>query len=89
MLDCVQGTILSNPDFKVNIFKNKSYWMVEMLPVAKGLKDFFKSINILIDRKDYSVVSIDMIELTGDNTLISFKNRVINIEIPDATFTVH
>lgn len=89
MLDCVQGAVFSNPDFKIKIFENKTSWMIEMVPVAKGLNDFFKTINILIDKKNYSVTSINMIELSGDNTLIIFKNREINVEIPDATFAVH
>ena len=89
MLDCVQGAVFSNPDFKIKIFENKTSWIIEMAPVAKGLNDFFKTINILIDKKNYSVTSINMIELSGDNTLIIFKNREINIEIPDATFAVH
>ena len=89
MLDCVQGAVFSNPDFKIKIFENKTSWIIEMAPVAKGLNDFFKTINILIDKKNYSVTSINMIELSGDNTLIIFKNREINKEIPDATFAVH
>ena len=52
MLDCVQGAVFSNHDFKIKIFENKTSWMIEMAPVAKGLNDFFKTINILIDKKN-------------------------------------
>lgn len=89
MLDCVQGTVLINPKYKIIIFENKTNWMIEMDPFEKGLKDFFKTINIIIDKKDYSVTSVNMVELTGDNTLIRFKNREVNIEIPDAVFSVN
>ena len=89
IMDCVNGSVFSNPDFNVKIFEGKIQWMIEMKPSSKGLKEFFNAINILIDKNDYSVDSINMIEVSGDNTMVHFKNRVINETIPDETFTVH
>lgn len=86
IVDCVQGTILSNPDFKVKVFENKGSYLVELSPLSKGIKDFFKSINISIDKKDNSVSNIDMEEPSGDNTTIHFLNKEINATLPDALF---
>ncbi|MDN3583543.1 LolA family protein [Mucilaginibacter flavus] len=86
IVDCVQGSILSNPDFKVKVFENKGAYLIELSPVAKGLKDFFKSINISVDKKDNSVSNIDMEEPSGDNTTIHFINKEINATLPDALF---
>lgn len=88
MLDCVQGTALSNPDFATKIFENKGSYFVELSPVSKNLKDYFKTIDIVIDKKDYTVASIDMIENSGDNTFIRFVNREVNTNIPDALFFI-
>ena len=44
--DCVQGTILNNPEFKISIFESDQAYKIEMIPTSKGLKDFFKNINI-------------------------------------------
>lgn len=85
-VDCVQGTVFTNPDFNVKAFENKSQYLVEMIPVTKDMQDFFSAILITVDRKDYSVSSINMIEKGGDNTLISFQNKEINQLIPDAVF---
>ena len=85
-IDCVQGSVFTNPDFNVKAFENKSQYLVEMVPVAKDMQDFFSTILVTIDRKDYSVASINMIEKGGDNTLISFQNKEINQVIPDAVF---
>ena len=85
-IDCVQGTVFTNPDFNVKAFENKSQYLVEMVPVTRDMQDFFSTILVTIDRKDYSVASINMIEKGGDNTLISFQNKVINQVIPDAVF---
>ena len=88
MVDCVQGTALSNPDFKVAAFENASAYLVELSPVAKGMKDYFKNINIVLSKKDYSVNKLEMYELSGDNTIISFINRELNASIADALFII-
>ncbi len=88
-VDCVQGTALSNTDFKFKIFENEKTFLVELTPVAKNLKEYFKNINIIVDKKDYSVSKIDMIELSGDNTMINFINKELNANIPDALFAIH
>lgn len=87
-IDCIQGTALTNNDFNIRVFENSTAYLVEMAPVVKGLKDFFKNINITVIKKDYSVVKIDMIEPGGDNTAISFSNREINSTIPEAIFAI-
>ena len=88
MIDCMQGTTLDNPDFKNRIFENRNAWLVELVPVAKGLKGLFKHINVLVDKKDYMVTSIEMMELSGDNTTIRFMNKELNTNIQDALFII-
>ena len=88
MIDCMQGTALNNPDFKTRIFENKNNSLVELIPVTKGLKELFKNINVVVDKKDFSVISIEMQELSGDNTLIRFTNKELNATIPDSLFTI-
>ena len=88
-VDCVQGTMLTNPDFKIKVFENNKAYLIEMTPSAKGLKDYFKNIHVIIDKTDYSVIRIDMQELSGDNTIINFTNKELNVTIPDALFVIH
>ena len=88
MIDCMQGTTLDNTDFKARVFENKASALVELTPVAKGMKEMFKSINVIVDKKDFSVVSIQMQELSGDNTIMRFTNKEINAAIPDTLFDI-
>lgn len=88
MIDCMQGTTLNNTDFKTRVFENKTTSLVELTPVVKGLKELFKSIVVTVDKKDFSVNSIQMIELSGDNTLIRFTNKELNASVTDALFTI-
>ena len=88
MIDCMQGTTLDNNDFKTRVFENKSSALVELTPLTKGMKEMFKSINVVIDRKDFSVLSIEMQELSGDNTIMRFTNKELNASIPDNLFDI-
>lgn len=88
MIDCMQGTALDNTDFKTRVFENKTASLVELTPVAKGMKEMFKSINVIVDKKDFSVLSIQMLEVSGDNTIMRFTNKELNAAIPDTLFDI-
>lgn len=88
IVDCVQGSALNNSNFQVKIYENATQLRMDMKPLAKGLKEFFSDIIIFIDKTDYSVNKMQMNELSGDNTVITFSNKKINGDIPDAVFTV-
>ena len=88
MIDCMQGTMLSNSDFKTRVFENRNAVLVELVPVTRGLKELFKSINVIVDKKDFSVTSIEMQEISGDNTIMRFTNKELNASIPDTLFDI-
>jgi outer membrane lipoprotein-sorting protein len=88
MIDCMQGSMLDNTDFKTRVFENKNTALVELAPVTKGMKEMFKSINVTVDKKDFSVTSIQMLELSGDNTIMRFTNKELNASIPDNLFDI-
>ncbi len=88
MIDCVQGTALDNKSFTTQVFENTQTYLVELTPVVKSLQSVFKSITLTVDKKDYSVNKMQMDELSGDNTIISFLHKQMNVNIPDELFSV-
>ena len=88
MVDCVQGTAFSNTDFKTRVFEGKSSYLVEMTPSAKGLKELFKTITVYVDKKDFTVNNLEMLELSGDHTTIRFINKELNTNLADALFDI-
>lgn len=88
MVDCMQGTALNNTDFRTRVFEGKSSYLVELAPVVKGLKEMFKTITVYVDKKDYSVMNLEMLEISGDNTVIKFINKELNSSLQDALFTI-
>ena len=89
MIDCVQGTALDNKSFNTKVFENAQSYLVELIPTAKNLQGIFNSITLTVDKKDYSVTRMEMLEQSGDNTTISFLHKQMNINIPDAEFSTN
>lgn len=87
LVDCVRGTILDNKDFQHQVFENDKRYLLKMTPVSKTLKQFFKTIELTIDKSDATVVSIDLQEPGGDNTLMTFTNKKLNETLDDQVFT--
>ena len=88
MIDCVQGTILESKDFSTKVFENEKEYLLEMIPASKSLRDFFQTILLKVDKRDYSVNVIEMNEPGGDQTIISFHNKKLNEQVGDAVFTL-
>ena len=86
MVDCMQGTALNNTDFKTRLFEGKSAYLVELTPVVKGMREMFKTITVYVDKKDFSVMNLEMLELGGDNTVIRFINKELNTTLADTLF---
>jgi outer membrane lipoprotein-sorting protein len=89
MIDCVQGSILSNTGFSVRIFGGNQRFLIELSPINKAMKDLFRNIIVKGEQADYSASRIELNEINGDKTLIRFNNKQLNVEIPDSLFAVH
>lgn len=88
MIDCVQGTIMDSKEFTTKVFENNYAYLLEMTPVSKSLREFFQTIVLEVDKKDYSVNVIEMNEPSGDKTSILFTEKKLNNPIPDAVFAL-
>lgn len=88
IIDCVNGKALQGNDFAVNIFEGGADYLAELSPIDKNLKTIFSHINIIIDKKDFSVSRIEMHEPSGDDTRIRFVNRQFNTPLADALFAI-
>ena len=62
--------------------------VIYLSPVAKAMKDLFTNINVVVDKKDYTILRMEMVEAGGDNTIIRFTNKQINIPVADALFAI-
>ena len=88
IINCVQGTVFSCNEFHVTISESATQVLLDMQPASKNLKEFFKNILVLLDKRDYTALKITMNEVSGDNTIINFTNKEINGSIDDGLFAV-
>lgn len=88
IIDCVNGKALQGNEFTTRIFEGSTAYLAELTPVEKNMKNFFSHINMMIDKKNYSVSRIEMHEPSGDDTSIQFKNPQFNTALPDALFVI-
>lgn len=90
MSSCLQGNILSKTDkFKIACYESPKFYLVSLTPIKKDMKGFLKNIELYINKKDYSVDRLKMIEPSGDYTSIEFLNKKLNHEIPDTNFSAN
>jgi outer membrane lipoprotein-sorting protein len=87
-MDCIRGTVLTNPEYKTTAFENTQGYLIQLSPTAKALREFFKNINIFVSKKDYSVTKLELIEQSGDKTVITYLNKELNTNLPDALFAI-
>lgn len=88
MLDCIRGSVLDSRDFTATVFENATQYKIVLNPQGKALRDFFQTINLFIDKKTYSVASIEMNEAGGDKTVMIFTNKVLNTPVDNAIFSM-
>ncbi|HEX6891873.1 MAG TPA: outer membrane lipoprotein carrier protein LolA [Chryseolinea sp.] len=86
MIDCVQGTVLESKDFNVKVFEDEKTYLLEMDPTTRSLREFFSTIVLKVDKKDFAANSIEMNERSGDRTTILFKDKKLNAQFSDAVF---
>ena len=89
MLNTIQGKVLNNDDFESKFFQSDKHFIVKMKPITKKMQKYVEGIEIYFGKSDYHVSMIEINELSGDFTKISFINRVSNVTIADEKFKVN
>ncbi len=84
----VQGNVTESKAYKTKVYQNDEYYLVDMTPLSGAAREFFSAIQIYFKKSDYNVSKINMVELSGDYTMISFSNSVYNQPIADEKFTI-
>jgi outer membrane lipoprotein-sorting protein len=86
MMDCMRGTVLSNPDFKTSVFENAQSYLVSMVPANDAMKKMFKQIDVYMKKGNFEVDRLSMVEQGGDHTDMDFTNTQHNVSLNDALF---
>ena len=80
--------IKDSKKFSTEVFETDSQFNIVFTPVQKQLQEYFKSIELKIDKSALLSPEIVMNEKSGDKTVIYMDNKILNKEIPQSKFTV-
>lgn len=88
MVDCMRGSILSNPDFKATVYQNGKQYLLSMIPVTADMKKLFDKVDIYMNKATLDVEKTVMTEKGGDNTSMDFFNTKRNTAVNETLFKV-
>jgi len=80
--------IKDSKKFTTEVFETDSQIWIVFTPVQKQLQEYFKSIELKIDKNTLLSPEIVMNEKSGDKTVIYMDDKILNKEIPQSKFTV-
>lgn len=86
MIECMQGTILESKEFDIRAFENGNSYLIELKPLSGAFRKIFDMIILIIDKESASPEVIRMNEPSGDNTVITLTNKVVNGGLSDEIF---
>jgi len=90
ILGSIQGTLFNDREnFSATFYENPTAWIVKLKTLKPQLRESISEIVIWFNRKDYSVLRLDMNESSGDFTRITLNSRKTNQPIGDEMFVVN
>ena len=88
MLDCMRGTVFTNPDFKTTALESANGFLLSLSPSSSAMSKMFRSIDVYLDKTNYDVTKLTMTEKNGDYTEMVFQKTVRNPALNDELFKV-
>lgn len=86
MTGMVNGTLLTGGQFAVSWLEAPDYYKAQLVPGDSAMKDYLAGIGLKLNKSDFSVDELKMVEQSGDYTVITFKNKKLNATIPPEIF---
>ncbi len=88
IVNAVNGNIFGMPEMRAKIFENDQWYFVTMVPANAEMKKYISRIELYLDKKTLTADRFNVVEESGDYTLITFDKKKINETISDQLFSV-
>lgn len=88
MVDCMRGTVMSNPDFKVSAYHNGKQYLLSMIPASPEMKKMFEQVDVYMNKTGFDVEKLVLTEKGGDYTSMDFYNTKHNSSLNEVLFKV-
>jgi len=87
MIDCMSGNVYNNKEFTTTVFESPKEYLLALIPATSMMKKMFSKIEVYLSKADFNVLRLNMIENGGDNSLMTFTNRLINKSLDEKLFS--
>lgn len=75
MLDCMSGNVYNNKEFSTQVFENGKEYFLSLTPTTSTMKKMFSRIEVSLNKTNFQVLRLNMVENGGDNTVMVFSNQ--------------
>jgi outer membrane lipoprotein-sorting protein len=89
LVTCINGNIFQSKKFSFRFLESERNNVAELIPLNAAMKNFIDRIILYFDKTDFTVSKVEMMEPSQNTTVITFKNKKLNAEIPDKYFTLN
>ena len=86
LVTCINGNIFQSRKFSFRFLETEKNNVAELMPLSASMKNFIDKIILYFDRNDFTVTKVEMLEPSKNSTVILFRNKKLNAEIPDQFF---
>lgn len=87
ILGCIDGSIISNPNYKTVFFASPTALKIDLQPKDKRLREFIQRIEVEFEKKDTRLKSVLLTDPSGDITRILFSDIRVGQPINESAFT--
>ena len=87
ILGCIDGSIMSNSNYKTAFSTNGISIRIQLQPKAKNLKEFIQQIDVEFAKSSSVLKTVTLTDPSGDKTEIVFSNVVSNQKVDESFFT--
>lgn len=89
IMDCLQGTVLTNPDFEVSAYQNARSYALELIPRERSQAMGWEKILMILDKESGHLHRLKLVDEGGDYTQMDFTNIRRNQPVDDSHFRLY
>ena len=89
LVTCINGDIFQSKKFSFRFLETEKYNVAAMTPLDPAMKNFIDRIILYFDKNDFTVSKVEMMEPSENTTVIVFKNKKLNGDIPEKYFILN
>lgn len=89
IIDCLSGNLFKNSNYSTKSYESSTQYLIDITPKQENIKKIYDNIIVKFNKNDLTIANIQLIERSGDMTIMSFMKSNLNPSINNEIFTIH